>query len=47
MVVNKEKILKRVSEHVKNNSITYNEFESLFSMLELKEKYEVVEIILN
>lgn len=44
-MMNEELILKIVAPYVKNNSITYDEFENLFSMLEKKEQYEVTDIL--
>jgi len=43
--MNEELILKSVAPYVKNNSITYKEFENLFYMLEKKEQYEVADIL--
>lgn len=44
-MMNEELIIKIVAPYIKNNSITYNEFEKLFSMLEKKEQYEVTDIL--
>ena len=43
--MNEEIIINMVKPYIKNNSITYNEFDSIYNFLSKKEQYLVVEIL--
>ena len=43
--MNEELILKMIQPYIKNNSITYEEFDNLFEMLSRKEQYQALDII--
>lgn len=43
--MNKDIILKMVEPYIKDTAITYEQFESIFSMLSKKEQYAVVELL--
>lgn len=45
--MNEKVILGMVEPYVKNASITYDEFDNIFSMLSLKEQYKVLEMLLQ
>lgn len=45
--MNEDIILKMIGPYLKNNLLTYSEFESIFSMLRLREKYDVINILIK
>lgn len=45
--MNEEIILKMVEPYLKDNAITYKEFDNIFEFLSLKEQYEVVELLFS
>ncbi len=45
--MNEQIIVRMAQPYVKNGSITYEEFDHIYEMLSLKEKYAVVEILYN
>lgn len=45
--MNEEIILTMVRPYLKNKTLTYDEFDNIFSMLSHKEQYEVCEILFN
>lgn len=45
--MNEQIIIEMAKPYVKNGSITYEEFEQIYEMLSLKEKYAVVDILYN
>lgn len=45
--MNEEVILNMVKPYLNNKSITYDQFESIFSMLDLKEQYGVIRVLIK
>lgn len=45
--MNEEIILKMVEPYLKDNAITYKEFDNIFEFLSLKEQYEVVKLLFS
>lgn len=45
--MNEHLILSMAEPYVKDSSITYDQFENIYSMLSLREKYDVTEILYN
>ncbi|MCI1581429.1 MAG: sigma-70 family RNA polymerase sigma factor [Clostridium beijerinckii] len=45
--MNEDIIFNMIRPYLKNNLLTYSEFESIFSMLNLREKYDVINILIK
>ena len=45
--MNEEIILSMIKPYLKDKSLTYNQFESIFTMLSLKEKYGVINVLIK